>query len=143
MRDKEIEQDAVQPVPLDLPDEFGEDETEDDGANAGSLTDDIFALFDDGRTYVEAELQYQKTRASFAASRGKHVVVYGVVAFGVLHMALIALTVGVVLTLAPILGALAATAIVVVSLVVIGVVFLSMLKSKLGDIRDAFAEGEE
>ena len=143
MRDKDIEQDTVQPVPLDLPDQYDEDETENDGASAGSLTDDIFAIFDDGRTYVEAELQFQKSRASFAASRGKYVVAYGIAALGVFHMALIALTVGVVLTLAPLLGALAATAVVVISLIAVGIVLLILLKRKMGDIRDAFAEGEE
>ena len=36
-----------------------------------SLTDDIVALLDDGKTYVESELQYQKTRAAFASPRGE------------------------------------------------------------------------
>ncbi len=143
MRDKDIEQDTAQPVPLDLPDEYGEDTSEFDEAGAASLTDDIFALFDDGRTYVEAELQYQKTRIAFAASRGKYVAAYGLAAFGVLHMALIALTVGVVLTLAPILGALAATIVVVLCLIVVGAILLVLLKKKVDAIRSAFLESDE
>ena len=103
-----------------------------------SLTDDIFALFDDGKTYVEAEIAFQKSRSSFVANRAKLAAAYGAAAFGVLHLALIALTVGTVIALAPLVGPWIATAIVGGILIILGIVCLRMLKGKIDDIRDAF-----
>lgn len=134
------------PDPYEAPDYEGPGYDEDEG-EAGppppSLIDDVLALFDDGKTYAQAELAYQKSRAGFAANRVKYVVAYGAAAFGVFHLALIALTVGVVIALMPLVGPWAATAIVTLSLIVLGVVLLNMLKGKLGDIRSAFAENGE
>lgn len=126
----------------DLPDPYEHDEGE-AGPPPASLFDDLLALFDDGKTYAQAEIAYQKSRAGFAANRVKFVVAYGAAAFGVFHLALIALTVGVVIALMPLVGPWIATAIVTIALIVLGVVLLSMLKSKLTDIRSAFAEDGE
>ncbi len=123
----------------DLPDQYEDDEGE-AGPPPPSLFDDLLALFDDGKTYAQAEVAYQKSRAGFAANRVKFVVAYGAAAFGVFHLALIALTVGVVIALMPLVGPWIATAIVTIALIVLGLVLLSMLKSKLTDIRSAFAE---
>ncbi|MCH2488193.1 MAG: hypothetical protein MK010_10690, partial [Erythrobacter sp.] len=60
--------------------EVFEEAAEQDDAEAEirhSLTDDIFALFDDGKTYVEAEIAFQKSRSSFVANRAKLAVAYG------------------------------------------------------------------
>ncbi len=126
----------------DLPDQYEDDEGE-AGPPPPSLFDDLVALFDDGKTYAQAEVAYQKSRAGFAANRVKFVVAYGAAAFGVFHLALIALTVGVVIALMPLVGPWIATAIVTISLIVLGVVLLTMLKNKLADIRSAFAEDGE
>ena len=74
-----------------------------------SFTEDLNALYEDGRLYVDAELAYQKKRAGFAAGNVKGGVVFGLAALGLLHLSLIALTVGAVIALAPILTALGAT----------------------------------
>ena len=121
--------------------EVFEEAAQQDGGEAEirhSLTDDIFALFDDGKTYVEAEIAFQKSRSSFVANRAKLAAAYGAAAFGVLHLALIALTVGTVIALAPLVGPWIATAIVGGILIILGIVCLRMLKGKIDDIRDAF-----
>ena len=84
-----------------------------------SLVDDIEALYEDGRTYAEAELAYQATRARLVGSLGKAGASYGLLALLVLHMALVGLTVGAILSLAPLVGPFAATAIVVVFLLLV------------------------
>ncbi len=140
--DSEIEAKRQYAATTDLPDPYGDDEGE-AGPPPPSLFDDLLALLDDGKTYAQAEVAYQKSRAGFAANRVKFVVAYGAAAFGVFHLALIALTVGVVIALMPLVGPWIATAIVTIALVVLGVVLLSMLKSKLSDIRSAFAEDGE
>lgn len=101
-------------------------------ATGRSLTDDIVALLDDGKVYAEAELQYQKTRAAFALGKGKAGALYGVLAFALLHMALVALVVGTVIALIPLIGAWAATALVTGVLVVAGG-FLAMRAKKRFD----------
>ena len=127
--------------PLDVPDDFNsEEESAGDGSAQPSLADDLLALFEDGKTYAEAELAYQKSRAGYTANRLKGALALGLGAFGVLHLALIALTVGVVIALAPLVGPWIATAIVTIALIIAGIIMLMMLKSRIDDIRNAFSD---
>ena len=105
-----------------------------------SLTDDVMALFEDGKTYVQAEVAYQKSRGGYVANRLKGAALFGAGAFAFLHLALIALTVGLVIALAQVVGPWIATAIVVVVMLVIGIVLALAVKSKVEDMRQAFAE---
>ncbi|HEY6815844.1 MAG TPA: phage holin family protein [Croceibacterium sp.] len=82
-------------------------------AEARSLLDDVHALIDDGKTYLEAELGFQKTRAAFVADRAKSTVVYGAIAALLGFLALIGLTVGSIIALTPLLTAWGASAAVV------------------------------
>jgi uncharacterized membrane protein YqjE len=87
---------------------------DDEAAENRSLIDDVEVLIEDGRTYLEAELNFQKTRALFASERAKGVALYGLVGFVFAWMALIGLTIGLIFALAPILGRWGAMAVVVV-----------------------------
>lgn len=84
-----------------------------------SLIEDVEALIDDGKTYLEAEIAYQKTRAAFMAEKAKGALIFGALAAGLAFMALIGLTVGLIISLTPLLTAWGASA-VVVALLVIG-----------------------
>lgn len=130
-------------LPPDLPDHLDDDAAAAPSAAAGepSLTADIEALLSDGKTYLEAEVAYQKSRAGFAANRLKWTAIYGAAAFGLLHLALIALTVGAVIALAPVTGPWIATAIVAAVLLAGAGVFVLRLRSKLNDVRGAFDSG--
>lgn len=103
-----------------------------------SLRDDLMALLEDGQTYARAEVAFQKSRGAFLGNRGKQAVGLGAAAFGVFHLALIAITVGLVLALVPIVGPWIATGIVGVMLIVFGLLLLRMLKARVDDIRSAF-----
>lgn len=127
-------------LPTDLPDQFEAEPAA--MPTEPSLMADIDALITDGKTYLEAELAYQKSRAGFTANRLKAVAFYGAAAFGLLHLALIALTVGAVLALIPIAGPWLATGIVVALLLLGALVFVLRLRGKLGDIRSVFDEGK-
>jgi hypothetical protein len=83
-----------------------------------SLLDDVEALIDDGKTYFEAELAFQKTRAGFVADRAKAAVVFGTLAALLGFLALIGLTVGLIIALTPWLSAWGASALVVALLLV-------------------------
>ena len=142
MRDEDTRERADYDGPLDLPDDYGDIE-EDEGAHGPSLADDVLALFEDGKTYAEAEIAYQRSRASYTANRLKGAIAIGLGAFGVFHLALIAFVVGLVIALIPLVGPWIAMAVVTIALLVIGVVLLQMLKGRIDDIRDAFAEKEK
>ncbi|UOR14943.1 phage holin family protein [Qipengyuania aquimaris] len=142
MVDSETQDRADYEGPLDLPDDY-EPETEDHGDPGPSLTDDLVALLEDGKTYAEAEVAYQKSRAGFTANRLKGAIAFGLGAFGVFHLALIAFTVGAVIALMPLLGPWGATALVTVILIAAGVIMLRLLKGRIDDIRDAFSDSND
>lgn len=75
-----------------------------------SLADDLRQLADDARTLAQAELAYQKSRAAFAGQEAKGIALLGVLAAILVFFSLMALTVGLVIALAPILTAWGATA---------------------------------
>ncbi|WFL76984.1 phage holin family protein [Altererythrobacter arenosus] len=108
--------------------------------SGSSLTEDIVALIDDGKTYAEAEYAFQKSRAAFAAERGKSAAVLVFFAFSFVHLALVALVVGMVIALAPSLTAWGATALVVVVLLIAAAILLMMMRKHTRAIGDAFAD---
>lgn len=142
MRDDMTDQAGRYAGPLDLPDEIDQaDVAGGSDASAGpSLMDELSALVEDGKTYAEAELAFQKSRAGYVASAAKNVAALGLGALAFLHLALIALVVGLVITLTPMLGALGATAVVVAGLLV-GAGWLALkLRRHINAIGDAFSE---
>lgn len=69
-----------------------------------SLMEEASALIDTARTYAEAELGFQKTRAAFAGRLVGISLGLVVVALILLHIAFLALAVGLVLAFEPIAG---------------------------------------
>ena len=78
-----------------------------------SLFEEVSALIDDGRTYAEAELAFQKTRAKLAGRLMGVSALLVVVALILLHIAFLALAVGLVIALEPLVTIWGAIAIVV------------------------------
>lgn len=106
-----------------------------------SLIADLDAFLKDSKTYLEAEVGYQKSRVIFSARRLKWALIYGAAAFGFLHLALIALVVGVVMALTPITGPWVAILIVVGLLGAGALVLIQRLRGRLRDVRSVFEEG--
>ena len=77
------------------------------------MLDDVHALIDDGKTYLQAELAFQKTRAAFIADRALGAIALGGVAALLGFLALIGLTIGLILALEPFLTIWGASALVV------------------------------
>jgi len=84
-----------------------------------SLLGDVEALIDDARTWFDAEIGYQKSRAGFVVGRVKLLIGLGLGALFFAIMALFGLTVGLIIALTPLITAWGATA-VVVGLLLIG-----------------------
>lgn len=77
-----------------------------------SLMDEASALIDNARIYAEAELGFQKTRAAFAGRLIGVAIGLGIVAIILLHIAFLALAVGLVLAFEPLVGIWGAIAVV-------------------------------
>lgn len=142
MRDNDGERTQDYAGPLDLPDDYGAPEDE-DGQAGPSLTDDLTALIEDGKTYAEAELAFQKSRAAFTADRAKGAVGYALLGLGFLHLALIAATVGLLFALIPTVGPWGATAIVTITLLVGAAVLLRLVKARVDEIASAFGDDKQ
>ncbi|MEP0191074.1 MAG: hypothetical protein ABJP70_10650 [Erythrobacter sp.] len=72
-----------------------------DTAFQESLVEEAAALIDDGKTYLEAELAFQKTRAGIAGKSAAKAAVFAIIAIILLHIAFLALAVGLVIALEP------------------------------------------
>ncbi|WP_459787216.1 phage holin family protein [Alteriqipengyuania sp. 357] len=116
------------------------DTTRADEEPLGSLFDDAYALYEDGRTYVEAEVAFQKSRASYASRETGSGIVFALGALAFLHLALIGLVVGLIIALAPIIGPLVATAVVVGTLLVLMAIVGLVARSRFQRVSRAFKE---
>lgn len=83
-----------------------------------SLVDDVRELVTDGRTLLEAELAYQKSRAALAGRTAKSMVGWIALALSLVFFALMALVMGLLLILTPLIGGLGATLLVVAGLLI-------------------------
>ena len=90
-----------------------------DDAAERSLADEVRQLVEDGRTLIDAELAYQKSRAAVAGQAAKSVVGWGALALSLVFFALMALVLGLILILTPLIGPIGATAAVVFGLVIL------------------------
>ena len=103
-----------------------------------SLIDDVEVLIEDGRTYLEAELNYQKTRGLFVADRAGQVAAFGVAGLVFALMALVALTVGLVIALTPPLGVWGATGVVVIVWLLVAVIAFTVAAGRWRQLMQSF-----
>jgi hypothetical protein len=112
-------------------------------AGPPSLLSDVEALVADGKTYAEAELAFQKTRLLYASDKVKAAAIFTGIAAVFVVMAIVALVLGAVLALTPLIGALGAAAVVFVTLLVCAAVLVVMAKARIADLIAAFEERDE
>lgn len=129
--------------PSPVPDPAAEGDETDDIATFASLKDDITALVGDARTYAAAEIVFQRTRAGLAGKSGARALAFLVLALVLLNLALIALAVGAVIALAPLVTIWGAIAIVV-GVLLAGVALLVMGAVSQGKMLGAmFGSGDD
>jgi len=85
-----------------------------------TLAEDLRQLIDDGRALAEAELAWQKARASFAGRQAGGIAILGTLAAALALLALFALSIGLLLALSPLLSPWGATAAVAGGLLLAG-----------------------
>ncbi len=137
--DGEREADAV-PVPAPGSVTGGDDGGLDDRR---SLVDDIEDLLVNACTWLDAEFTYQKTRAGFVASSLKSALVLVIVAGVLALVALIGLTVGLIIALAPLITAFGATALVVVVMLLICALLIRTAGRRWRDMVAVIKEDED
>jgi Putative Actinobacterial Holin-X, holin superfamily III len=89
-----------------------------DAPEASGLIDDLRQLATDGRTLLEAELAYQKSRAAVAGKAVGSIAGWGALALALVFFALMALVMGLILALTPLLGGWGAMVAAVLGLLV-------------------------
>jgi uncharacterized membrane protein YqjE len=109
-----------------------------EAAENRSLIDDVEVLIEDGRTYLEAELNYQKTRGLFVADLAGQVAAFGVAGLVFALMALVALTVGLVIALTPPLGVWGATGVVVIVWLLVAVIAFTVAAGRWRQLMQSF-----
>ncbi len=138
----------VPALPSETADSGGADAAAEAAAGTGpgfdeSIVQELSTLFDDGQTYVQAEIAFQKTRAKLASRTVGIALLYTVVGLILLHIAFLALAVGLVIALAPLVTIWGAIAIVVGGLLIM-VALLGRMALKRADTLSAlFSDGEE
>jgi uncharacterized membrane protein YqjE len=86
------------------------------------LEDDLRGLVDRGLAFARAEADLQKARGAYAVGRLKWIALLSGLALVLVFFSLVALTVGLVMALTPLLGALVATLAVFGGLVIVALV---------------------
>ena len=123
--------------PESIPENFG-------GAAADepqrSLVDDLEAIIEDGRTYLDAEIQFQKTRAAYVADRAKDAAIYAAIGGSLALLALVALTVGLVIALTPHLTAWGAVAVVTGAWAIGSAIFIRMAARRWNHLVSTFLQ---
>jgi positive regulator of sigma E activity len=85
-------------------------------ADERGFAEEVRQLVDDGRTLIEAELAYQKSRAAVFGLAAKSIAGWLALALTLLFFALMALVMGALLALAPLVGGFGAMVLVVLAL---------------------------
>lgn len=129
--DAEPEETGNVPAPTETRAETQAESSTDIPLEDESLVEELAALIDDGRTYAQAEIAFQKTRAALVGKHAGLAALYGILALILLNIAFLALAVGLVLALEPMVTIWGAIGIVVGGLVVV------VLLLTLGAIRRA------
>ncbi len=106
-----------------------------------SLRDDLRVLAADARTFVTAELAYQKTRAAYVGDQAKVISLLGVVAATFAFFAVMAAVVGTVIALGPTLGAWGAMAAVTIVLLLLSLICVFVAMNHLRAMRAVLSEG--
>lgn len=99
-----------------------------------SLTDDLRLLAGDAKSLALAEIAYQKSRAQVLGGGLGKIAGLGAIALLLLWLALVALVVGLLFALSPLLTAWGATAVVTIGLLLLALVAALWARSSWGKL---------
>ena len=138
-----LDEDEVTEAPTDAPvTDDQSDPAPPHPAYDESILEELGTLIDDAGLYVTAELAFQKTRAKLACKNLGIAAAAIILAIILLHIALIALAVGIVIALEPLVTIWGAIAIVV-GVMLVGVVWLGFIALGRGRLLGELFSGAE
>ena len=108
-----------------------------------TLVEELGALIDNGRNYAQAEISFQKTRAMLMAKLVSQWLGLVIVALIMVHIASLALAVGLVIALAPLVTIWGAIAIVLGLLLLTAFLFGRKAYKRAQHLADVFLSEEE
>ena len=100
-------------------------------------TEAIKRVFASGRAFAEAEIDRQKLRAGVAMSGARDAAILGGVALALTLATFTALLVGLIVALAPLIGALGATAAVIGGALLLIVLLLLLMRARIRRMMEA------
>lgn len=112
-------------------------------AASRSLVDDMRELADAGKGLAQAEFAYQKARASFAGKNARNIAILVLLVLGLLFCALLALTLGLIISLAPLLTPIGATAAVVAGFAISAMLGAMLAVNRWRHMVEVLSEGGE
>ena len=107
-----------------------------------SLTQGLRDLAEDTQTLVEAELAYQSARAAYVWNGSRGIVVWLLLAGAAAFFALVALVVGLLLALIPVLGVWGALGVVAAGLAIFAAIALKIALLKVARVRAQAIPGD-
>ena len=114
-----------------------------EGERQPSLIDEVGALIEDGKTYAEAELAFQKTRLFYVLAHARSIAVLGGLAAVLVVLAVVAAVVGAINGLIPELGPWGAAGVVIAVLLALAAVLGLSARAKLKGLSRAFETTDE
>lgn len=96
-----------------------------------SLMEDVRLLLGEARTFAQAELTYQKTRAAFVGAETRSIAVLGIGAVVLLLLAVVALVLGLVIALGTLIGPWLAMIIVPVAVLAVAAIMAISARARL------------
>ena len=108
-----------------------------EAARLDTLVGSAEALFENGQSLLKAELAFQKARVGFVVRRAKGILGLAALALALLFFVLMALVVGLLLALAPLIGPWGALAAVVGGLLGITALCVLGVVRRIGAVRKA------
>ena len=96
-----------------------------------SLMEDVRLLVGEARTFAQAELAYQKTRAAFVGAETRTIAILGIGAVVLVLLAVVALVLGLVIALGTLIGPWLAMIVVPVAVLAIAAIMAISARARL------------
>ncbi|EQB11499.1 hypothetical protein RLDS_24145 [Sphingobium lactosutens DS20] len=110
-----------------------------EAARQASVGDAFRRLYTDARGYAAAEAEKQKLRLSLIMAGVRNAAIFAVTAFLILFASLVALLVGLIHVLEPMIGPLGATLVIFAAGIVIAILLLLLAKGCITRMKKAIA----
>lgn len=108
-----------------------------------SLAQDLRQLADEAKALAQAEIAFQKSRAAFVSNETKTIGLLAIAALVIIFFALMALVIGTVIALGPLVGLWGAMALVTIALLILALACGMSARSRLKNMMVVAGNGKK